>query len=422
LSTFETDKIDISVSRSEEVSKAIVEAVLDASGAKVKRREDSWIVSGDSNTLPEPLATLIPESSTGQIRIQFEGEQEGSDSEGETTEGDSNQVPIYNLGPKSELFEELLHSMGDSLPLYSGSISVTGESWPMPAWVTASSLEVSEVSFSPYFERTGIWFLVDISIETVSEFERDLLVAVGVDPDSGKRLPLLETLGEQYTGSYADREDAEPRALDVTIESSLNTDPDTALSAVKSVTEEHLTPVIERIQRRAENEAGVEFEEYVEVQRDRINSLQEEISDLESDLEELRTTLEQVDSKAKRLETLEAQSQKRETLETKRREREKLVQSNRNGFPEYQKKVRERHAVNVRCTYVSAIEASYPKGDLFITLAGKDAQNTVRVAYGHHAAFFERPSCERCGTELTEKNPAAIFAGVICGERCCASE
>ena len=422
--------IDISITRTVDKIQTILRPVLQASTASVEYDEDVWLIEGGPDSLIEPLAALVAESPDNRVRLQWVDEsnnesetpkqrtdQKGRDKATQTEERAATEStePKHTIEPGGQIVDDILTSLSALEPRIALQIEDVGDELPNPAWLSNSALSTVEATFTPYFERTGVWTLVDVSIETVSEFEQDILISVGLDPETGDRLPLLEELGEQLTGANdinipdvsVDRrreQDIEPAPLETQIE---------------PIIEKKLTATIDSIRQQAANAASVEFEDYVEVQNSRIASLGTDIAELQEELTAIGQRLDQADSREERLEALEQRDAKQDKLETKQTELSELKEASREGFPSYQSKIRNRHSVSVETEIVAMIEATYPKGDLMLTVTDGTREVSTRVAYGHRAAIFEQPSCEGCGSALTESNPGHIMRNQLLGANCC---
>ncbi|MFC7177844.1 hypothetical protein [Halosegnis marinus] len=340
--------------------------------------EPTWTVRGAGESLPAPLAERLA-AATGEIELWL--------TPGEEEPTGPNQ---YDCTPESTLAGALLDSVGAgppcAIPL---SESVLDE--PVPEWIDASSLSVVDRKFSPYFTKQGVWCLVEVSIETVSEFERDFLVSVGVDADTGEPLPLLAEVGDVVTQSPAHPgvTESEPTTVDAEVFAA-------AHERAHAVTE----ATVDEIQEQAGNAAGVEFEEYLEVQAERLETLRKERERLDEELASIRSALEAATERAERLELLDDQETRQEERSDVVAELTELEEARRDGFPAYQQKIRNRHRINAEYTIVASLVIPYQKGDLELTVTDGAETCVVSQIYGHEAAFFEAPSCGRCGETL----------------------
>lgn len=426
----EASEIDISITRTVDKIQTLLRPVLQSSTSSVEYDEEMWTIDGGADSLVEPLAALVAESPDNRIRLHWVDE---SNDESETPKqrtdknGGSEMSPTekrattkstepkHTIEPGGQLVDDILASLSPLEPRIAIQIEDVGDELPNPAWLSRSALSTVEATFTPYFERTGVWTLVDVSIETVSEFEQDILLSVGVDPKTGDRLPLLEELGEQLTGT----DDIDIPGVTVDRRREQDIEPTTLETQIEPIIEQKLTATIDSIRQQAANAASVEFEDYVEVQNERIASLETEIAELQEELTAIGQRLDQADSREERLEALEQRDAKQDELEAKQTELSELTGAKRDGFPSYQSKIRNRHSVNVETEIVAIIEATYPKGDLMLTVTDGTSEVSTRVAYGHRAAIFEQASCEGCGSVLTESNPGYLLGHQLLGADCC---
>lgn len=66
---------------------------------------------------------------------------------------------------------------------------MTDDDYRYPPWIVESDTEVVEATFNPYYDRTAICVFVRIDVETVSEYQTQLLEAVTIDIESKQQLP-----------------------------------------------------------------------------------------------------------------------------------------------------------------------------------------------------------------------------------------
>jgi hypothetical protein len=101
------------------------------------------------------------------------------------------------LAPDSDLFERFVDDATERAPI--GSVALTGGNieFNIPNRMVGDSGKVVDQQFTPYYDRSAICVLFHVGIETVSEYQRDLLRSVAVDlTDHEPRPELAQTFVE----------------------------------------------------------------------------------------------------------------------------------------------------------------------------------------------------------------------------------
>ena len=162
---------DASISVTQSVAEQFTERYLRSIGCSVERNEDRWLVS-----VPDDRDTEIAHGRHTLIR-------------GDGTPDDDDDR-TKRLHPESAFFQQLLREAGERSP--SGRLSIESESdVEIPEWIRNSAVEVRGAQFTPYYDRTAIVVLFRVGIETVSEYQQELLRAIAVDARSEESLPKL---------------------------------------------------------------------------------------------------------------------------------------------------------------------------------------------------------------------------------------
>ncbi|WP_153952807.1 hypothetical protein [Halosegnis longus] len=398
---------DVSASRSLANLQAALRPLFVRSDATVAFEDDCWRCTGDIAALPAPLLDQLatPELPTAVELVWMAADDE-------STPEPAGEATVVTLTPEGSLTEELLTLAATDCPVGRLEYEEPVLAEPVPEWVAAGELSIAAREFTPYFTRDGAWCLLAVSVETVTEFEHDLLLPVAIDLANGDPLPLLVEAGRQLTEPTSEYEYsvADPETL---------TEPDTYHSELIAVAETELAPIVDDAKRDATAAAHAEFEEYRETQDARLETLREDVAAQEETIAELRDQLKAVESRDKRMELLAEQDEAKETLDALTEELDSITNSRRDGYPEKQAKIRQRHTINVETTLVGGFEMAYEKGDLTLTVTDGESHVDVQQVYGRDAAFFDAPACAECGATVDEENPGQILAGQLVGAHCC---
>ena len=367
------------------------EAYLTSLGAEITKDGYQWSV-----TLPEGASTNL-------------------DLDGAVLEiaDDPNDVTgdALAIAPESPFVERMLDEAADRTPI--GSLALTGDQVEIrpPSWLTNSQVDVAERAFTPYYDRRAVCALFHVGIETVSEYQREELHAVAIDLNDHEERPGLAETYLELTGDEQ-RELDEVRAID---EQELTDALDVSYTAL----EDDLASTVQDTRERATRAAEVELDEYRQYAQQRRDELADEIDSLTAQVEEANETIDTTSKQEERVEALRKRKELQADLDDLRGELDELTTQIETDFPEKRQKIRERHALTVRLRPVAATAVSYERGDL--DLKFQSGETTLSKSYGYAigAGVMEEVSCERCGQQLTAKNPLAIIQGRIEGAACC---
>ncbi|PHQ40432.1 hypothetical protein DJ69_01245 [Halorubrum persicum] len=313
------------------------------------------------------------------------------------------------LHPESTFFQELIAEASERSP--TGRIILTSEGTQieMPPWIQQSDVEVATATFTPYYDRTAVVFLYRIGIETVSEYQTELLRAIAVDTRSTDPLPKLEDTFLQSVSSPApieaspvDFERSEARNL---------------IEQTREVVVDRVQPKIDEIHQEASRAADAEIEEYRQLQQQRIQELQEKTTQLSSRIDDLSESIQQSNTQSERMQALEKRKEIKAEYEDAKAELEKLRHRRDQGFPEKQQEIRERHALEVVVTPLTVTQVEYERGELELELEKQGVAQSLTIGYGNGVGVTDEMRCDSCNQLLTEDNPVQeIGAGIRCSQ------
>lgn len=315
------------------------------------------------------------------------------------------------LHPESPFFHALLEEASERNPTGRVSITAADSELLRPSWIVQSEVSLKDAEFTPYYDRTALVALFQLGIETVSEYQTELLRAIAVDTRSDEVLPELSDTLLSRTLPGRETIQCEPT----------QTDPDTAqqlVAHVRSTVVEDIQPKIDEVHEAASRSADAEIEEYRQLQQQRIKELEGTRTSLVNRIDELSVSIEESDSQGQRAEALKKRKELKAELEEIESELGDLRKRREQGFPDKQSEIRERHALEVVATPVTLTEIQYEQGEVDFTLTNRTVTGTITVGYGCGVGVTETIECERCGMPLSEGNPVSLADGAIGCENC----
>lgn len=316
------------------------------------------------------------------------------------------------LAPGSDLFERIVDDAANRGPL--GSITLTGGDieFDTPDWVASDSVEVTNQQFTPYYDRTALCVLFHVGVETVSEYQREMLRAGAVDlTDHEPRPQLAESyleLTEQSRSSLSGGS-CEPSDSEL-IE---------AITACRETIMAKLHPEIQEIREKATRTATAEIEEYREYLQQRQEELKNEKQKLAERIDELSEATESTSKRTERLERLRKRKELRSELTDLRDELDDVRDSLNRGMPEKRTAVRDRHALTVQVRPVTSTVITYERGDMDVSIQSDSGSATLTFDYAVGVGTLNQPTCEQCGNPLDIDNLAVISNSVVAGQNCC---
>ncbi|MBX0286617.1 hypothetical protein EGH22_09785 [Halomicroarcula sp. F28] len=317
---------------------------------------------------------------------------------------DENAEPLY---PESPFFQTLLTEASERTP--SGKIAFQTEETDIqiPDWLRASEVEVRKTDFTPYYDRTAIVVLFQVSIETVSEYQSEFLKAVAVDTRSEDHLPALEQTFLEITSP--DTEALITDQADIT-----PSDVQPLLETAREQVVERAQDTIDEIHQEASRAADAEVEEFRQMQQQRIQEFEAQQSNLSEKIDDLSDRISSSDED-ERVDALKERKELKTEYEDVDAELNDLRQRRDQGFPDRQREIRARHALDVRVKPRTITEVEYERGEIELKLATEEQDHTITVGYGSGVGVTETVRCESCGNPFSESLPLdTIEEGLWC--------
>jgi chromosome segregation ATPase len=270
---------------------------------------------------------------------------------------------------------------------------------------------VVDSTFSPYYDRTAVSVLYRIRIETVSEYQTELLRAIAIDVRSEDRLAALEETFLDITVPEDPAHETEPLELGRDQSKQI-------IDQTRGELLDVVEPTIDEIHQEASRAADAELEEYHQMQEQRIEELQEQRSDLTSKIDELSNSIPQAAGQRDRVDDLKTRKDLKSDLNEIDTELEDLRRCREQGFPSMQQEIRDRHALEVVVTPLTITEVQYERGEAHFKLMDDSASVDITLGYGNGVGVTEDIHCDRCGEELTGGNPVSSMKDGIQCENC----
>lgn len=362
------------------------EQYLRSHGCAIQKYEEKWEI-----TIPEDADTSL---SPGDVVLHL--------GEGEDVADD-----VDLLHPESEFFEQLLADASDHTPVGKVSIDATNTEIQLPEWLRESDIAINNTEFTPYYDRTAAVVLYRVSIETVSEYQTELLHAVAIDTRSEELLPELE----------------DTFLISTTLEGEITEDVDVELGGeeVSTILDDTREPLIERIQPKideiheeASRAADAEVEEYRQMQQQRLQELEDELATLSSRIDDLSQDINSNDDET-RVQALKERKELKSEQKKTESELADLRERRDQGYPERQQEIRERHALDVVVTPLTLTEVEYERGEIDIELADGANAQMLTVGYGSGIGVTEEVCCPSCDWRFGMNNPPhSIENGIKC--------
>ncbi len=361
------------------------ERYLRSVGCTVEKEGDQWEV-----TVPSSADT---ELAMGTLSIRCGDEPQEED-----------VVPLH---PESAFFQRILSEA--STRCSSGKLSVNTEDTQVeiPPWLEGNDIKVKTLQFTPYYDRTAVLILFRVGIETVSEYQKELLRAIAIDVRSEECLPKLE---ETFLRMTSLAEEAPTRTQIELDKGSVRPLLDTARSHLVG----RIQRQIDETHQEASRAADAEVEEYRQMQQQRIQELEEKHSTLSSKIDELSQTVNSGDQK-ERVRALKERKELKSQYDEVGAELNELRERRDQGFPERQREIRDRHALDVQISALTVTEVEYERGEATFELTESDNSRTLTTGYGSGVGVTETVHCTSCGGELSDQNPlSSIRDGLRC--------
>jgi hypothetical protein len=267
----------------------------------------------------------------------------------------------------------------------------------IPSWLTNEHVDVTDATFVPYYDRTAVVLIFEISVETVSEYQQELLQAVAVDTRSKECLPGLEDTFLTMSGPSAEGPESGPAKID-------REQARSCIEEAREIVVERVQSQIDEIHQEASRAADAELEEYRQLQQQQIEELDEQASTLSSEIAELSQSIQNSDE-GERVELLKKRKELKSELDDIQAELEELRRKREHGFPTKQREIRDRHALEVVVTPLTITQVEYERGEVEFILSEDNTSRSLAVGYGNGVGLTETVRCESCNQPLNEQNP-----------------
>ena len=378
---------DAAVPVTQSAAENFTERYLRSLDCRVDKEGNKWRIK-----IPEDTETDLPKGD--HILL--------CDSSGDTAE---TAKPLH---PESSFFQAVLDDASDRAPIGRVTIDATDADVIVPDWLRESSVSVADLEFTPYYDRTALVVLFRVSIETVSEYQQELLRSIGIDVRSGEILlnidrTLMDLTRPDHTTSLSS---GTVELSQEQMELLIDTSREQLVSAVR--------PEIDEIHQEASRAADAELEEYRQLQQQREEELESELDRLRTRIEELSETIDGADQ-SERVESLKERREYKTKLEETEADLTDLRRRRKDGYPDRQREIRERHGVEVVITPVSATEVEYERGDVVFELDDDGTVTSLTLGYGSGVGVTEEQNCESCARSLSADAPlGSIIDRTLC--------
>ncbi len=346
-------------------------------GCKIEKEGDRWFVTPDEDTdtavLTEPITLNC-----------------GTD----PAEHDEDTEVLH---PESAFFQELLTEASDRSTAGMVTISAEETEVNIPSWLTNENVDVTDATFVPYYDRTAVVLIFQISVETVSEYQQELLQAVAVDTRSKECLPGLEDTFLTMSAPSPESPESGPATID-------RGQAKSCIEEAREIVVERVQSQIDEIHQEASRAADAELEEYRQLQQQQIEELDEQASTLSSKIAELSQSIQNSDE-GERVEFLKKRKELKSELDDIQAELEELRRKREHGFPTKQREIRDRHALEVVVTPLTITQVEYERGEVEFILSEDNTSRSLAVGYGNGVGLTETVRCESCNQPLNEQNP-----------------
>jgi hypothetical protein len=378
---------DAAVPVTQSAVEAFTKQYLRRLGCNIDKQGNRWTI----NTPGEVESELLTESLTLVC---------GDDVDEETAE------PLH---PESPFFQTLLSEASERTPAGKIALETDDAAIQIPEWLQESEVEVTNSNFTPYYDRTAVVVLFRVSIETVSEYQTDLLRAVAVDSRTEEFLPALEQTFLDITSLDPDTPTSDQMDLS-------RSDVEPLLDTARQRIVERVQDTIDEIHQEASRAADAEVEEFRQMQQQRIEELAEEQSKLSKKIDDLSERISSSDEN-ERVDALKQRKDLKADYEDVDAELSELRQRRDKGFPDRQREIRTRHALDVRVKPLTITEVEYERGEIELELAEKGRAHTMTVGYGSGVGVTEAEQCASCGNTFSQgRYLETISDGLRCSD------
>lgn len=314
------------------------------------------------------------------------------------------------LHPESGFFQDLLEEAGQRTPVGSLSVDTEATDVVVPDWLQESGFAVESAEFVPYYDRIAAVVLFRIDIETVSEYQQRFLHSIAIDARSEEILPHLDETVLELTEPGNTPVKTEVADVDLAqLERLIDVARDPVVSDMR--------PTIDEIHREASRAADSEVEEYRQMQQQREEELQEELANLQSRIEDLNKRINE-GTQQDRVEALKERKECKSSYEEVETALEDLRQRRERGFPERQREIRNRHALEVIVKPLTVTMVEYERGDVEFEVTDAGRVETITTGYGSGVGVTDDVRCDSCGDRLTQDTPLGSVGDRLWCEDC----
>lgn len=380
--------IDAAIPITQSMVEQFTEQYLGSLGSTIKKHGDKWDV-----TVPENATTEIP---SGHLILFCDDA---------AADLDKNE---RHLHPESPFFQEIIAEASEKQPAGKITIGSDDTQVEIPPWLQENNINVNDVTFTPYYDRSAIAILYRISIETVSEYQSELLRVTAIDIRSKERLPKLEQTFLESTLPTEPYIESQPVNID-------KFSADELIAQTREQIVDRVQPKIEEIHQEASRAADAEIEEYRQMQTQRIEELEGKKTRLSNRIKELNESIQQSGGEGDRIEALQKRKQLKSEYEDLDSELEELHHQRDQGYPEKQQEIRERHALEVVVSPLTITQIEYERGEIEIELEEGAVTQPLILGYGDGVGITEGLDCDFCRQAINAQNPIkSIRQGVQC--------
>jgi uncharacterized protein YukE len=375
---------------------SFTERYLTSLGAEIEKKDNRWTVA-----MPEHIEADLPGRNIILVCDVDETELTNTD-----------EVALH---PESDFFHRLLDEAAERQPV--GAMRISGDDVDCREFepLLGKSVVIENEEFYPYYDRRALAVFFRISIETVSEYETELLRAVAIDERTHEPLPdLADSILDRTKIGYEQLMGPDSiKGIERSVEEF------EALRQAREQVERNVRPTVTEIHDGASRAADAEFEGYYQLQEQRIDELQKEVESLSDRIEDLSQTAQRTDNQQERVESLRERRDLRSQHNQVEEELTTLFECREAGFPDEQHEIRRRHSVRAIIEPVAITAVEYEVGDLEVELRDSNMIETIEFSYGSGVGLTEEPSCSSCDEPFSSVNTIRLFRNQLVGDTCC---
>lgn len=332
-------------------------------------------------------------------------------------EAEGDDEDEYVLSPESDFSQRLFDEASTLAP--NGHVVITHhddeQGLHQPSWLRESDLELEETKFRPYYDRAALFALVNVGVETVSEFQTQFLEATVVDTGTGQEIPRLaettlttffDPLKRPNFDDYREEEQLF-ESLDLgELQSLLDLCQENALDRIDAE--------ITRIRRSATRSARTEFDEYRQFKEQELNDIREEIDSISHQLQRLADKADEAESNQERVKALNERRDLQSDLDNLETKRDDILEDKQDGFESKRAAIFDRHALELSVSIVALTKIEYESGEMELVLRTTDQTDSITVPYGAGSGVIGSVRCPICDQQLTGENYLVLDGELGC--------